>query len=185
MRCFFFLFERLKVNDLYHEKGVCCVCTGALGLASLFAAVFERPTLRGCQCGGALGRVKPLCNLTLPGQKTNPDGVILGGKRLEMVVCGNRIEFDGVILDGNEWKMGFRKPMDYLRWAFVGSKHRRMALEARENGLQKINVLSSMGYCWWQALKNGDGSMGKWAFMPCGVCGNNPKPLRAAARGRA
>ena len=53
--------------------------------------------------------------------------------------------------------------MDYLRWAFVGSKHRRMVLEARENGLQKINVLSSMGYCWWQALKNGDGSMGKWA----------------------
>ena len=97
MRCFFFLFERLKVNDLYDEKGVCCVCTGALGLASLFAAVFERPILRGCQCGGALGRVKPLCNLTLPCQKTNPDGVILGGKRLEMVVCGNRIEFDGVI----------------------------------------------------------------------------------------
>ncbi|WP_462347380.1 hypothetical protein [Alloprevotella tannerae] len=104
---------------------------------------------------------------------------------MEMVVCGNRIEFDGVILDGNEWRMGFRKPMDYLRWAFVGSKHRRMALEARENGLQKINVLSSMGYCWWQASKNGDGSMGKWAFMPCGVCGNNPKPLQAAARGRA
>ena len=52
-----------------------------------------------------------------------------------MVVCGNRIEFDGVILDGNEWRMGFRRSMDYLRWAFVGSKHRRMALEARENGL--------------------------------------------------
>ena len=47
MRCFFFLFERLKVNDLYDEKGVCCVCAGALGLASLFAAVFERPTLTG------------------------------------------------------------------------------------------------------------------------------------------
>ena len=126
MRCFFFLFERLKVNDLYDEKSVCCVCTGALGLASLFAAVFERPTLRGCQRWGALCRVKPLCNLTLPCQKTNPDGVIL---------------------DGNEWKMGFRKPMDYLRWAFVGSKHRRMAMEARGNGLQKINVLSSMGFC--------------------------------------
>ena len=59
--------------------------------------VFERPTLRGCQRWGALGRVKPLRTLTLPCQKTNPDGVILGGKRLEMVVCGNRIEFDGVI----------------------------------------------------------------------------------------
>ena len=76
MRCFFFLFERLKVNDLYDEKGVCCVCTGALGLASLFAAVFERPTLRGCQCGGTLDRVKLLRILTLPCQKTNPDGVI-------------------------------------------------------------------------------------------------------------
>ena len=97
MRCFFFLFERLKVNDLYDEKGVCCVCTGALGRASLFAAVFERPTLRGCQCRCVLGRVKAHRALTLPCQKTNPDGVILGGKRLEMVVCGNRIEFDGVI----------------------------------------------------------------------------------------
>ena len=97
MRCFFFLFERLKVNDLYDEKGVCCVCTGALGLASLFAAVFERPTLRGCQCRCVLGRVKAHRALTLPCQKTNPDGVILGGKRLEMVVCGNRIEFDEVI----------------------------------------------------------------------------------------
>ena len=97
IRCFFFLFERLKVNDLYDEKGVCCVCAGALGLASLFAAVFERPTLRGCQRWATLCRVKAHRALTLPCQKTNPDGVILGGKRLEMVVCGNRIEFDGVI----------------------------------------------------------------------------------------
>ena len=41
--------------------------------------VFERPTLRGCQRWGALGRVKPLRTLTLPCQKTNPDGVICGG----------------------------------------------------------------------------------------------------------
>ena len=40
--------------------------------------VFERPTLRGCQRWGALGRVKPLRTLTLPCQKTNPDGVICG-----------------------------------------------------------------------------------------------------------
>ena len=40
---------------------------------------FERPTLRGCQCGDALGRVKALHILTLPYQKTNPDGVICGG----------------------------------------------------------------------------------------------------------
>ena len=43
------------------------------------ADVFERPTLRGCQCVGALGRVKPLRTLTLPCQETNPDGVMCGG----------------------------------------------------------------------------------------------------------
>ena len=41
--------------------------------------VFERPTLRGCQCLCVLGRVKPLRTLTLPCQRTNPDGVICGG----------------------------------------------------------------------------------------------------------
>ena len=43
------------------------------------ADVFERPTLRGCQCLCALGRVKSLRTLTLPCQRTNPDGVICGG----------------------------------------------------------------------------------------------------------
>ena len=43
------------------------------------ADVFERPTLRGCQCGDALDRVKALRPLTLPCQRTNPDGVICGG----------------------------------------------------------------------------------------------------------
>ena len=43
------------------------------------ADVFERPTLRGCQCLCALGRVKALRTLTLPCQRTNPDGVICGG----------------------------------------------------------------------------------------------------------
>ena len=43
------------------------------------ADVFERPTLWGCQFGGALDRVKALRPLTLPCQKTNPDGVICGG----------------------------------------------------------------------------------------------------------
>ena len=43
------------------------------------ADAFERPTLRGCQCLCALGRVKPLRTLTLPCQRTNPDGVICGG----------------------------------------------------------------------------------------------------------
>ena len=43
------------------------------------ADVFERPTLRGCQCLCALGRVKPLRTLTLPCQETNPDGVMCGG----------------------------------------------------------------------------------------------------------
>ena len=44
------------------------------------SAVFERPTLRGCQFGGALDRVKALRPLTLPYQKANPDGVICGGR---------------------------------------------------------------------------------------------------------
>ena len=45
---------------------------------------FERPTLRGCQCRCALGRVKPLRTLTLPCQETNPDGVICGGAVAEI-----------------------------------------------------------------------------------------------------
>jgi len=48
-------------------------------VAIRLALVFERPTLRGCQCGGALDRVKALHTLTLPCQKTNPDGVIRDG----------------------------------------------------------------------------------------------------------
>ena len=43
------------------------------------ADVFERPTLRGCQCLCALDRVKALRTLTLPCQETNPVGVICGG----------------------------------------------------------------------------------------------------------
>ena len=138
-RRFFFLFERFKISDFYDEIGVCCVCAGALGLASLFAAVFERPTLRGCQRWATLCRVKAHRTLTLPCQKTNPDGVIWDGKRLEMVVCGNRIEFDGVIWGANEWRMGFRRSMDNLQWAFVGGKYWKMAMEAWGNGFQKIN----------------------------------------------
>ena len=53
-------------------------------LKSPFAPVFERPTLWGCQCGCALGRVKSLRTLTLPCQETNPDGVICGGAVAEM-----------------------------------------------------------------------------------------------------
>ena len=174
MRCFFFLFERLKVNDLYDEKGVCCVCAGALGLASLFAAVFERPTLRGCQRWATLCRVKAHRALTLPCQKTNPDGVILGGKRVGMVVCGNRLSlmglfearmngewvpedqwiiFNGLLLVASieEWRWkhgetGFRRPMDNLQWAFVGGKYRRMAMEAWRNGLQKIKWIIFNGH---------------------------------------
>ena len=43
------------------------------------ANVFEKSTLRGCQCRCALDRVKALRTLTLPCQRTNPDGVICGG----------------------------------------------------------------------------------------------------------
>ena len=80
------------------------------------------------------------------------------------------IIFNGLlsVASVEEWrwkhgKTGFRRSMDYLRWAFVGSKHRRMAMEARENGLQKINGLSSMGFYWWQVSKNDVGGKGKRA----------------------
>ena len=49
---------------------------GVICVAIRLALVFERPTLRGCQCGCVIGRVKTLHILTLPYQKTNPDGVI-------------------------------------------------------------------------------------------------------------
>jgi len=38
-----------------------------------------------------------------------------------------------------------------------------MAMEARKNGLQKIDGLSSMGFCWWQVSKNDVGGKGKRA----------------------
>ena len=53
------------------------------GSAFRLAYVLERPTLRGCQCGGTLGRVKMLRTLTLPCQKTNPDGVLCGCEVVE------------------------------------------------------------------------------------------------------
>ena len=185
MRCFFFLFERLKVNDLYDEKGVCCVCAGALGLASLFAAVFERPTLRGCQRWATLCRVKAHRALTLPCQKTNPDGVILGGKRVGMVVCGNRLSLMGLFetrMNG-EWV-----PED--QWIIFNGLLLVASIEEWRwkhggTGFRRSNGYSSMDVWREHASKNGDGIDGKRAFTPCGVCGNNPKPLRAAARGRA
>ena len=63
------------------------------------ADVFERPTLRGCQCGDALGRVKPLRTLTLPCQRTNPDGVICGRVVAEVGVAG-------FLLGNWAWKRG-------------------------------------------------------------------------------
>ena len=57
------------------------IIIGLVCVAIRLADIFERPTLRGCQCGGTLDRVKLLRILTLPCQKTNPDGVILGGGR--------------------------------------------------------------------------------------------------------
>ncbi len=55
------------------------------------ADVFERPTLRGCQCGDALDRVKSLRTLTLPCQRTNPDGVICGREVVKMGWRGWRL----------------------------------------------------------------------------------------------
>ena len=63
------------------------------------ADVFERPTLRGCQCLCALGRVKPLRTLTLPCQRTNPDGVICGRVVAEVGVAG-------FLLGNWAWKRG-------------------------------------------------------------------------------
>ena len=55
-----------------------------LFIAHSLADVFERPTLRGCQFRGASDRVKALRPLTLPYQRTNPDGVICGRVVVEM-----------------------------------------------------------------------------------------------------
>ena len=63
------------VFDYFHEL---------LFIVRSLADVFERPTLRGCQCLCVLGRVKPLRTLTLPCQETNPDGVICGGAVAEI-----------------------------------------------------------------------------------------------------
>ena len=51
------------------------------------------------------------------------------------------IIFDGLLSVASieEWhwrqgKTGFRRSMYYLRWAIVGGKHRRKAMESIENG---------------------------------------------------
>ena len=90
------------------------VIIGVICVAFLLAYIFERPTLRGCQCRCALGRVKPLCTLTLPCQKTNPDGVICRrvvaevgwlGKQLGVSVC--KVGSCGVICGYMVVKMGW------------------------------------------------------------------------------
>ena len=92
------------------------VIIGFVSVAIRLADVFERPTLRGCQCGGALGRVKPLRTLTLPCQKTNPDGVICGcvvaeigwqDERLGVSVCRVGVLWDYLRMCGCEnWLAG-------------------------------------------------------------------------------
>ena len=61
-------------NDV--SRCSCRLLFGEYPLRSEHRLFFLRPTLRGCRCEDALGRVKPLRLLTLPCQKTNPDGVI-------------------------------------------------------------------------------------------------------------
>ena len=78
------------VFDYFHEL---------LFIVRPLADVFERPTLRGCQCRCALGRVKPLRTLTLPCQRTNPDGVICGRVVAEVGVAG-------FLLGNWAWKRG-------------------------------------------------------------------------------
>ena len=65
------------------------------GSAFRLVLVFERLTLRGCQCWDALGRVKSLRILTLPCQETNPDGVTLGGNKGRRGLEKQRTIFDG------------------------------------------------------------------------------------------
>ena len=48
-----------------------------LFIVRLLVAVFERPTLRGCQCRCVLGRVKPLRTLTLPCKRLTPMGLFV------------------------------------------------------------------------------------------------------------
>ena len=43
------------------------------------ADAFERPTLRGCQCGGALDRVKALRPLPCPAKRLTPMGLFAAG----------------------------------------------------------------------------------------------------------
>ena len=78
------------VFDYFH-KLLFIVCS--------LADVFERPTLRGCQCLCVLGRVKALRPLTLPCQRTNPDGVICGRVVAEVGVAG-------FLLGNWAWKRG-------------------------------------------------------------------------------
>ena len=63
------------------------------------------------------------------------------------------IIFNGFLLVASiekwRWKhgeMGFRRSMDNLQWAFVGGKHRRTAMEAWGNGLQKIKLIIFNGH---------------------------------------
>ena len=91
--------------------------------ARQFAAAFERPTLRGCQCWCALGRVKPLRILTLPCRKTNPDGVICGGKRWKFDCRGMRGEYGGVIFGGRRWKFALCGVWNKCYKLIWGGKH--------------------------------------------------------------
>ena len=63
------------------------------------------------------------------------------------------IIFNGLLLVASieEWRWkhggtGFRRSIGYLRWAFVGGKYRKMAMEAWGNGLQKIKWIIFNGH---------------------------------------
>ena len=76
------------------------------GSAFRLAYVLEGPTLRGCQCWCALGRVKVRSDLTLPCQETNPDGVICGCEVVEMGWWG--------------LGLGFKRGNEERIWIFSG-----------------------------------------------------------------
>ena len=90
---------------------------------------------------GKMGFRRPMDYLqwAFVGSKHRRNGVGSKGKRASE---DQWIIFDGLLSVESieEWrwrqgKTGFRRPMDYLRWAIVGGKYRRMAMESIENGL--------------------------------------------------
>ena len=57
------------------RKGILSIVSLSFFVAFRPSDVFERPTLRGCQCGDALGRVKALSLYPCPAKRLTPMGL--------------------------------------------------------------------------------------------------------------